>query len=124
MKASSRRIGLLLAFAVLTALVVALVWRWRGVPQVGNALSFCGSLWSLWPTVQALRTSRRYTKAIDTPGPPEMAKLKQSAEKARRRRLLAFDAGQFALVVIGVGLMSTGFLLSILFAAPPPPPAR
>ncbi len=120
MTLSVRRRLLGFVFGVAALLVVAAVWRWRGVSQVGNALSFCGGLMSLWPTVKALRLSLTYSRAIKTPGPPELQAAEKAAEQARRRRLLAFDATQFAQVVVGVALMSVGFAWSIVFAPAPP----
>ena len=112
----ARRRRHLALFALATVVLVALVYHQRGVAQVGNALSFAGSLLTLWPTVQALRTSRRYARAAAAPSAPELAALEQTAEKARRRRLMAFDIEHFVLVVAGVVLMALGFAVSIVFA--------
>lgn len=102
------------AVCVILAMLVLWVYFSKGISQLGNALSFAGTILTLWPTLEVLLSGRKYSSVIRSTVVPELAKVKAKAEKARVRRLTSFDNRHLFLISLGVSLVSAGFLVTIL----------
>lgn len=101
-------------FALLSLSLCLLVVKYKGTGQLGNALSFLGSVATLVPPFNQLISNRLFFKVISIQSTPELRDLDDALEAQRRKAFMSFKTFDFVLVVGGLILMSTGFLASIV----------
>ena len=104
----------LLLFVFAGAVLCYFVVATKGMSQVGNAFSFLGGIATLIPPLNQLRSNQSFIRAISIPAHPDLAGLDEELEQERRRNFMSFKPFDFVLVVSGILLMSSGFLISIL----------
>jgi len=93
----------------------------KGIEQLGNALSFFGTIATLIPAFNQVRTNRAYTNTIEIPTHPVLISLDKGLEVARRDSFMNFNKFDYRMIVLGLTLVSTGFFLSIVTSPNKPP---
>lgn len=81
---------------------------------MGNALSFLGSIATLIPPFNQVRSNRKFAGALAIPSHPELAELDRDVEEQRKLAFMAFNPFDYTLLIGGLMLVSIGFLVSIV----------
>lgn len=106
-----------LVWTVITSICVVLfVWHQKGVSQIGNGLSFIGTMSLLVPGYNQLRINRNYSSYLGEGLSGELKRFENQLEANRIKELLSFSRTDFLCFVYGIILTAAGFLINIVLA--------
>jgi len=88
----------------------------KGISQIGNVLSFVGTLTLLTPPFRQLLGNLWFSKASEGPPDDEFASLQDEAELTRVREYVSFSRADLRFFVVGIMMTGAGFFLNILYS--------